>query len=160
VRGEQVADLVVEPALVPGLDRDPHRGRERAQGLVQRRRVGLQGRRELEQHRAELAAEPAGALQQAADRLLGVAQAPDVGEVAAGLDRHHEVGRGAVRPALEGRRLGQPVEGVVGLDGGEPVGVVLQPAGLGEPVRVEPAAPVPVLPARRPDQHGHRALLK
>jgi hypothetical protein len=59
----------------------------------------------------------------------------------------------------EGGELGQPVEGVVALDGGEVLGVVLQPQPLRQLRRVEAAAPVAVLPPRRPDDHGHGGRL-
>src|SRR5512132_2094540 len=71
---EQVADLVGPPAVVSGLDRDPDPGRERPQGPLQRARVGPAGGGQLEQHRPQLGAQVAGAVQQAADRLLGGAQ--------------------------------------------------------------------------------------
>ena len=100
-------------------------------------------------------AEPGHPLDQPGHRLFGVAQPLDVGEETAGLDRPAEVRRGARPPRLERRPLGQPVEGVVALDRGEVRRVVLEPQPLGQSLRVEAAAPVPVLPARRPDDHRH-----
>src|SRR5215468_435583 len=78
-----------------------------------------------------------------------------MGEVAAGLDGHHEAGADPVPPAGEGLPWRQPVEGPVVLDRGELARVVLQPAPLRHVGRVERAAPVPVLPARSTDQNAH-----
>jgi len=153
--GQQLAHLAGEPARMAQLDRDPHPGREAAQGGVERGRVGGQVRGELQQHRPELRPEVSRVAEEAPHRLLGLAQAADMGQVPARLDRDHEVVRGPRRPGRKRMRLGQAVEGVVGLDHREPGRVVLEPGPLGQPLRVEAATPVAVLPARRADQDRH-----
>ncbi len=146
------------PGGVPGLDRDPHLRREQSQRRVQRLDVRPQVRRELQQHRAEPVAERGGAAEEPGHRLRRVAQPLDVGEVAAHLHRHAEIRRGPRPPGGERVPLGQPVEGVVDLDGGEPGGEVLQPEPLRQTLRVETTPPVPVLPAGRA-HHDHHPIL-
>jgi len=85
VKFEQGAHLVGLPGHVPGLNRHPDPGRETAQTPVEQCGVGLQRRRQLQQDRPQFAAHSGHPLQQAADRLLRVAQSLDVGEESAGL---------------------------------------------------------------------------
>src|SRR5690606_30674711 len=65
-----------------------------------------------------------------------------------------EIGRGALPPVDEGGALRQPIERGVQLHGGEPFGVELQPPPRGHPRRIEPVAPMTVLPTAGPD-HDH-----
>ena len=141
---------------MPGLDRDPDGGRELGQALAQQPRLGPQVRRELQQHRPELAGKPVRRGHQPAHRVGRLAQPPHVGEIAAGLHGHDEVGGHPLPPAREDLPRGQPVKGAVVLHGGEVPGVVLEPAPLRHTGRVEDATPVPVLPARRPGHNAHR----
>jgi len=129
--------------------RIPHQGelREFAQAPVQRARVGGQGGRQLEQHRAKPVTEPGGRAQQARDGLGRITQPPDVGEVAAGLDGHDEALGRPGPPAGKGFPAWQSVEGAVVLDRGVLAGVVLQPAALRQAGSVEHTPPVAVLPA-------------
>src|SRR3954464_11706457 len=66
---------------------------------------------------------------------------------AARLHDDDEIVRRPLGPRRECRRLRQPVKGVVHLDRGEPLGVVLQPAFLGQLLGIEAPLPVFVLPA-------------
>src|SRR5208283_5322435 len=152
--GQDVPHVAAPPRLVPGVDRDADLRRELAQAVSEQPRVGPQVRRQLQQHWPESVTEPGGRVEQPAHRLGRVAQPPHVGEVAAGLDRHHEAVADPLPPAREGLPRRQPVKGPVVLDRGELARVVLQPAVLRDVGRVERAPPVPVLPARGPDQNA------
>ena len=68
-----------------------------------------------------------------------------VRQVAAGLDREHEVRRRVVHPAVDRRGLREPVEGRVDLDGVEAGGVVLEPPPRRQARRVEGLPPALVL---------------
>src|SRR5512142_2144964 len=167
MRGQHLPYLVRPPGLVPRLHRDPERGPaqggrrrpELRQAGVQRARVGLQRRRQLEQDRPELGPQPGRRAEQPGHRLSRVAQPAHVGQVPAGLDRHDEVARGPLPPGGERLPRRQPVEAVVVLHRQVAGGVVLEPQALGHALRIQPAPPVAVLPARRPDQHRHRRYL-
>lgn len=74
----------------------------------------------------------------------------DVGQIAAQL-RGEKARRYGRFPVLEVRGCREPVEAVVQLNGVEDLGVALEPGSLWQPLRVEDAAPVGVLPTRRPD---------
>jgi len=140
---------------VPRLDRDPRARRELGEALAEELGVGFERGWQLQQDRVELVLEPGRPLHQPPDRLLRLAQPLDVGEEPAGLDRPAEVRRCALPPLPERLELRQPVEGVVALDRGEELDVVLEPEPLRQLGRVEASAPVAVLPARGPDDHGH-----
>src|SRR5215468_4226 len=91
---------VHKPAVVPELDGDSHRSGEAIEGRAQALRVCAHPGRELDEDRAELRAKPDGALQKEVDRSLWVAQAPDMCQEAAHLDRHDEVVKGLLAPVL------------------------------------------------------------
>src|SRR4029079_5595697 len=57
-------------------------------------------------------------------------------------------------PALDRVGRGEPVEGRVDLDGLEDLRVPLQPAALGQALRVQDPPPVVVLPTRAADADG------
>src|SRR5207302_10655814 len=97
------------------LDGHPHLWGKAAQRLAQRGQVGLQRRGELEKNRAQLGSQVASMVEEALHWLGRVAQALDVGQVAAGLDRGAEVIRGTGGPVGERARRGEAVEGVVDL---------------------------------------------
>ncbi len=149
---QQVTDVIGPPAGVPRFDGDAAAGRELGQAEAEQLGVGAQRGRQLQQDGVEPVAQPGRAVDQPRHRL---AQPLDVGEGPAGLDRPPVVLRGAGTPGLERGALGQPVEGGVAVHRGEVLRVVLQPQPLRQPLRVEPAAPVAVLPSRRPDEHRH-----
>ncbi len=157
--GEYGTHLVGPPRVVPRFDRHPHGRREAAETLREQRRVATERRRELEQHGAQPITQPGRAVEQPGHRFGRLTQPPDVGEVPAGLHGHHEVGRGPAAPLREHLPTRQPVEGVVHLDRAEPGRVVLEPEPLGNAGRIEPAAPVGVLPTGRADLERHRATL-
>jgi hypothetical protein len=137
-----------EPARVAQLERVPAR-REVGERVGEPVVVAAEGVGQLPQHRAEL-----GRLDQRRDRLV---VAPDpavhvreplhVGQVLARLDREDEVVRRVVDPAVDRRRLGQPVEGGVDLDGVELARVVLEPPPRRQARRVERLLPAGVVPA-------------
>ena len=167
VRGQDLPYLVGPPGLVPRLHREPEPvlaqcgggGPELLQARVQRFRVGLQRRRQLEQDRPEFGPQPRRRAEQPGHRLGRVAQPTHVGQIPAGLDRHDEVVRGPFPPSGERLPRRQPVEAVVVLHGQVVGGVALQPQALGHALGVQSAPPVTVLPARGPDQHRHRRYL-
>src|SRR4051795_3814016 len=90
-------------------------------------------------------------LPEAGDSLLHPPQAANMRQVATRLDREQEPRRGLLHPCFDGLATGQPVEGRVDLDRVEGLRVVLQPAALGQPLRVERAAPVAIAPTRAAD---------
>src|SRR6185437_12320276 len=90
--------LVVPPRLVAGLDGDLDRLRELVERRLEQVGVGAEVGRQLDEHRAEAVTEATGAVEEAGDRLLGVAQALDVSQVTAHLDGHAEVARRALPP--------------------------------------------------------------
>ena len=161
--GEDLPHLVRPAGLVPHLHRDPQPGRpgpaEFGQRLVQQSRVTFPRRRQLQQDRPQRGPQPGRRAHQPAHRLGRFLQPPDVRQVPAGLDRHHEPGRGPLRPRRERLPRRQPVERVVVLHGGELFRVELQPPPLRNARRVQHPPPVPVLPSRRPDQPRHAPRL-
>ena len=156
---EDLPHLVRPAGFVAHLDRHPQPGRpdtaEFSQRLVQQPRVAPPRRRQLQQDRPERVPEPGRRTQEPAHGLGRVLQPPDVGQVAARLDRHHEIRRSPLRPRRERLPRRQPVERVVVLHRGELLRVELQPSALRNPRRIQHAPPVPVLPPRRPDQPRH-----
>ena len=171
VLGEHLPHLLGPPGGVARLHRDldargppgaVRRVRPGAAVAAERRQagrqplgVGGQVRRELQQHRPQPAAEPAGRGHQLGHRFLRVPQAPDVGEVTARLDRHNEIGGDSRLPAGERVAGGEPVEGAVVLDRRVLAGVIRQPVVLRQVRRVQGAAPVAVLPAGGAHDDGH-----
>ncbi len=123
---EQATDLGREPAVMSELDRnaDPGQGLERS---VEGGGVESEIRRQLQEHGAELGPEAGHSFAEALDRLLGIAESADVGEVAARLHGHHKVSGNSGGPAGEGGRLRKAVEGVIDLDGRKSLGVVVEP---------------------------------
>lgn len=111
-------------------------------------------RRELEEGGPELQSERLDPVEEPFDGFRRVAQAPDVGEVAADLDDEAEA-LGRFRcPALDGAAGREPVEGAVHLHRGESRGVGRQPSSSRRPA-VEVVPPAPVLPAGSSDpNHG------
>ncbi len=152
---QHVAQVGVPPARVPRLDGDAGAGREAGQAGVEPLHLALQVRRQLQQHDAEPVAQSGDALKEPGDGLLGLPQPLDVRQEAGRLHRDDVVGGRTGAPLLEDLAGRQPVEAVVHLDRGEGGGVVLEPEPLGQPGRVEAAAPVAVLPAGGADVDGH-----
>jgi len=129
---QQRVDRIGEPALVAELEAMPagrhqlERGRDPLEGVALVAEVG----RELPDEGPQLVRldQRHDALVVAVDALLDLAQAPHVGEVAAGLGGKREpVGR-LLHPAGDRVARGEPVEGRVHLDGVEQLGVPREPA--------------------------------
>ena len=170
VRRQQRERLRLVPRRMPELDRVLQRQigravgvdgpRQRGEEALEPRQVALEARRQLIEHRAETRTEAAGPLEQPRDRLLGIGEPLQVGEIAARLDRHDEpVGRLCL-PARERLARRQAIERRVRLDGVEVREIEGEPLRGREPGRVEPAAPALVVPARAPDaQPRHRRRL-
>src|SRR5581483_4859782 len=154
--GQHRLGLAVPPGGMAELDGQPPLLREQPQRPVEPFAVGLQVGGQLEEHRPELRAEVPGVVDEAGHRLLGVPEALDVGQVAAGLHADDEVVGGGLGPGGEGLRLREAVEGVVDLHRGEAAAVVVEPRPLRQLGRVERTPPVLVLPARCPDEDGHQ----
>src|SRR6266542_1145876 len=111
-------------------------GRESLEGLTQAVWYTLERGRELEEHRAESAAQPARPIEHQADRLGRRGQTLDVGEVAAGLHGDDETRGRGLAPGLERRSFRETVERPVRLDRREPSGKVGEPLGRREATRV------------------------
>ena len=69
-------------------------------------------------------------------------------DVSVCLDGEKEVFRGNFIPVFECLLLRQMIEGVVDFDGIEMLGVIFEPLALGQISRIEPSAPVVVIPPR------------
>src|SRR3954452_9558978 len=160
VPAQRVEDLRDEPARVAELEGMPA-GRQVVQGVGQARVVAAEVGGQLPEDGPHLRAlhQRLEALVQPLHALLHVGQPPDVGEVAAGFDGEQEVRGRALHPRGHRLALGQPVEGVVELDGVEDRRVVLQPPALRTALRVEVVLPGAVDPARAADaQRCHQVL--
>src|SRR5688572_5135517 len=144
VVAERAEHILVEPALVPELDRKLSIGREQAQEAFESGSVLLHVRRQLEQNRSQSGAERGGVLQQEVDAVGALRLEPRiVRDALARLDREREL-LGHLRGPLPQHVLFRhPVERVVDLDGGKPRGVVAEPAIAFQVVRVE--RPLPLL---------------
>ena len=144
---QQLVDVLREPALVAELEAVPP-GREQRQRAAEPVVVPMEVRGELPDDRTQLAGldKRLDALVEAPDPLREVLEAPDVREVAARLGGEQEIGRCLLNPARDRFGRGEPVEGRVDLDGVEDLRVTLEPASLGQALRIEPAAPAVVLP--------------
>ena len=81
--------------------------------------------------------------------------AGQVGDSARGLDDETKLGGDPLGPAGQDPVGGHPVESVVDLDGGEPLGVVVEHLGRLQLLRVEAALPLPVAVAARADENLH-----
>src|SRR6266487_3934831 len=93
---------------------------------------------------AEAGTEVLGVVQETPHRVLGFAEPFHVSEITACFDRHDEVSGRALCPSGERVWLGEPVEGVVRLHGGELSRIVFEPARLRQLLRVETATPVAI----------------
>ena len=124
------------------------------------RRVFLEVRRELEEDRPEPRAQRRGDAEEVAELLAAVLEPLDVGDALRGLDHEGEALRHLRRPGVEQGAVRHPVEGVVDLDRGKPLGVEAQHVGVLEVLGVEAALPllVAVAAGPHPQLHGKRAL--
>src|SRR5207247_5149660 len=129
-------------------------GQDLQEGL-QSLHVGLEVRRELEQHRTELVAELRGPRPEQLHGVLRVGEPPDVSDVPAGLHGHDESMPGFLLPSAKRIVRRELVEGVVDLHRGEALGVELEPPPLRKILRIEPFLPAVVLPPTGPDPDGH-----
>ena len=160
VLAEQLVGLRPLEGLAAELQRVPDRSPLGVlpRQLVEERRepllVVLEVLGQLPQDRAELGAELEDAgVEELLQRLLGVGQPLHVGDEPAALDREDEVVGRLVAPLAVGLRLLQRVEGAVDLDRRQPARGVGQLLALGQPLRVEVAAPGRVGPPGHPDPH-------
>ena len=129
--------------------------RQRAEEMAQPFEIERPARRQLVQHGPKRRAQRRGVLEETLKGLLGILQLLHVREEPARLDREQEAGRGALAPAAERVRLGQPVEAVVDLDGVERRGVAREPLARAQVGGVEVPLPMLVLPAGTADSnHG------
>ena len=134
-RAQRRIDVVVEPARVAELEAVAARGQLRR--APSRRRSRSQWKFAGSCHRTgpSLPASTSGSMRswKRSHPCAEVRQPLDVGQVAAGLDGEHEVRRRLGGPVRDRVARGQPVEGVVDLDGREALRVVLEPAPRGSP---------------------------
>src|SRR5438874_3032491 len=142
VRTQQLVDVGGEPALVPKLKAVAPRW-QLAERIREAVVVAAKVPRQLPEHRPELrrADERLNPVVERPHARTEVAQAPDVRDVAAHLDREDEPGRACAHPVGDHVALRQPVEGRVHLDGVEMAGVVVQPFPRRTARRVEDAVP-------------------
>jgi len=166
VIAERVQHRRREPAWVAELDRMPAR-RQRLEPVSQAPVVTVEVLRQLPQHRPQ----PPGIdqrlqwLVEALDSILDRGQALDVGQVPARLDDELEVPRRLLCPVGHGITPCEAIEGRIDLDGVELLCVELEPAALGLPFGVEPAAPAVVHPSGAADAYwvsvgrGHKGEL-
>jgi hypothetical protein len=111
----------------------------------------------LEEHGAELGAEGARGLEEIADILGRVQEALLVGDALGGLEDEGEPLPHLPRPAVEERKSRHPIEGVVDLDGGEPLRVEAEHVRLLKLRGVEAALPLLVTVAARAHPDAHEA---
>src|SRR2546423_3574408 len=118
--------------------------------------VAVEVLRQLPQHRAQAAGieQRLERLVEAGDPFLDSDQPLYVRQVAAGLDREHEVLRRLPDPSRDGLATLQPVEGRVDLDCVELPRVQLEPAALGLPLGVKAPPPIIVHPSRAADAYA------
>ena len=145
---EHSPHVLGEPRRVPGFHRDAYvlvfaEGHQRG---FQTGEVDLQGGRQLQQEGAEVRPESDGPGQQPRHGLGGVAEPPDVGQIATRLHGKDEVVGHAGRPFLEGRSFRESIEGVVHLHRGETLTVEPQPLRRAHAGGIEQRPPMRVLP--------------
>jgi hypothetical protein len=150
---ERVQHVIVHPARVTELERRPHAAGQPNEHVSQELGVAGQRGRQLEQHGSQGAPELTRPLPESRDRIRRIPQAPNVGEVAAHLDREHEPRGHLRRPRREGVRRRKPVERGVDLDRRHASAEVREPRSLGQALGVDVLTPVAVDPAARPDEH-------
>jgi hypothetical protein len=154
VIAEEVEEGVIEPPVVPDLDRDPdglvdraEEPVERAQELARVLEVAPGEPRELQQKRPALAAER----RRRGDELLEVASRVAelllVGDDLRDLQREPEVVRRLRVPGCDGRFGRRPVERAVDLDGAEGLRVGPEIVRRSRVDRVERSPPVVVRPS-------------
>src|SRR5688572_20260359 len=124
------------------------RARQHGEEGVEARQVTMKVARQLIQDRTESIAELARVLEQANDGLFRIAQAFQVREEAARLDRVQEVATSALPPRSKRRRFWKAVEAVVDFDRVEERRVMLEPQSHRQLGRVDRPSPVLVVPAR------------
>ena len=113
--------------------------------------------RQLEEHGPHTLPEGRQGVEEALDAALDAVELALVGDADVGLDREPEGGRHSVVPGFEGRGAGAATERVVGLNGGEKLGVGGEHPGGRGTGRIERADPILVRPTARSHPHlGHR----
>lgn len=150
---EQREDLLIMPARVTELHRDPDPAGNLPEKIIQPRVITCLRRRELDEQHRPLVAELMPARRDALHPRLRCAEFPAVGKPPRRLDRQPEAGRQPAPPAAERRRPGPPVETAVELGRAERGRVPGQPVTGREPGRIQLRLPVAIAPARRPDHH-------
>src|SRR5581483_10830035 len=159
VGGQRVVDGLHEPGVVAELEGVLAVAREGREEGAEAIHVAMELGRQLPENRAEGRAEGAGALEEAAERLVWLAQALEVRDEAVPLDGEQEARRRLLGPGGEVVTLVQAVERGVDLDSVEVLTVEVEPARRGQVARIEDAAPVLVVPAGCADpqrRHRHR----
>lgn len=113
---------------MPELEREPltQVGGQCGQEAVKPLQVRLEAGRQLKEDWTETLAQPGGPVQQAPQRPDRFAEALQVSDVAARLDREDEARRHAGAPGPEAGSLGQTVEREIDLNGREPLRVEVQ----------------------------------
>lgn len=149
---QQRSNLVRVPGRVTKLEGYTDAGWDHVEQRGQAFEVGGEVRRCLKQDRAEPVAQNARRRHEPLHGLGAVAEAQLVGDPPRRLQRKREARRGLGCPPGEQRFGGEPVEGVVDLDPGQPGGVRGQEPGPLHPLGVEAALPLVVGEARGSDE--------
>ncbi len=111
--------------------------------------------RQLEEHRAAMLAEGLDDAVEVVELLADLGESLLVGDAPGGLEGEPEAGGHPTRPALEDRGPGHAVEGVVDLDRGQPLRVVVEHARGGQVLGVEAALPALVRKTARSGAKPH-----
>ena len=154
---KQREHLVCIPRGLPEFDGVTASPRQRLQkrfetGEAHRRQ--WPARRQLIKDRPERRAEQFCARKEELERTLGILELLHVRQIPARFQGVYEPARHAPAPGSESRGVGQPIEGVIDLNGIEALGVVLQPPALRQVGRIEVATPMFVLPSGASDAYG------
>src|SRR5215210_5289530 len=101
--------------------------------------------RQLEQYRPELGAELVGPFHEENQLVSYISQPLDVADEAAGFDRKLKVIGSGVAPTCKRLRGGQPIEGIVELDGPKSLGEIAELVSRPQTWRIgRPLAPMPI----------------
>jgi S1-C subfamily serine protease len=128
--------------------------RQQPAELTQPWYIALPERRQLIQNWAQVSPQPQHPLEEPMQRIGRISQALQMRQESVRLYRVQEPARRLLPPAVERVRLRQAIKRVVDLYRIEDLAVILKPAALRQLARVEPTAPVWVVPTGCADANG------
>src|SRR5678815_2900308 len=129
--------------------------REGLEKRIEQRRILLEVRRELKQHRPELRAERRCGLEKLPHQIAAIAQPAVVRDPPGGFQRQLEPLRGGLIPPVENLLVRRAIERVVDLDGWEPFSVIGQHLRRRQLLRIEAALPFGIVVAGGADPEAH-----